>query len=137
MIAPRYLLDTNICIHIRQDRRFEITERFRALKAGEAAISVISYGELAYGAEKSRHREAAEKGLADLLSLLPILPLSEASGQLYGSLRAELARKGTLISSNDLWTAAHALTANLVLVTTNEGEFRRLPRLRMENWAAR
>ena len=132
---PRYLLDTNICIHIRQNRRLEITERFRSLKAGEPAISLITYGELAYGAEKSQHRDSAQKQLAELLSLLPLLPLPEASGKIYGILRADLAKKGMLISSNDLWIAAHALAADLTLVTSNEREFSRVPHLRFENWA--
>ena len=36
----------------------------------------------------------------------------------------------------DLWIAAHALTAGLTLVTSNEREFRRVPGLQVENWAA-
>jgi tRNA(fMet)-specific endonuclease VapC len=112
----------------------EITEWFRKLKAGEPAISLITYGELVYGTEKSQHAEAARKGLADLLSLLPVLPLPQDSGRIYGVIRAGLAKKGTLISSNDLWIAAHALAASLTLVTSNEREFRRVPHLRLENW---
>jgi tRNA(fMet)-specific endonuclease VapC len=133
--VPRYLLDTNICIHIRQNRRLEITERFRSLKPGEPAMSLITYGELVYGAEKSQHAETARKGLADLQSLLPVLLLPQDSGQIYGVVRADLAKKGELISSNDLWIAAHALAADLTLITSNEREFRRVPHLRLENWA--
>lgn len=43
---PRYLLDTNICIHIRRQRPPAVLARFQCLKPGEAAISVITYGEL-------------------------------------------------------------------------------------------
>ena len=46
----RFLLDTNICIYIRQKKSPEILARFRQLRAGDAAISVITYGELLYGA---------------------------------------------------------------------------------------
>ena len=58
-MAPRLLLDTKICIYIRQKRPDEVLRRFRKLRAGEAALSVITYGELMYGAEKSAKREAA------------------------------------------------------------------------------
>jgi len=63
---PTFLLDTNICIYIRQRRPAQILQRFRRLKVGEAAISVITYGELIYAAEKSEQREAAIGGLKSL-----------------------------------------------------------------------
>ena len=49
---PRFLLDTNICIYIRRRRPPEILQRFQRLQVGEAAISVITFGELVYGAAK-------------------------------------------------------------------------------------
>jgi tRNA(fMet)-specific endonuclease VapC len=49
-MEPRYLLDTNLCIYIRQKRPEEVLRRFRRLRPGEAALSVITYGELLYGA---------------------------------------------------------------------------------------
>ena len=45
-MEPRYLLDTNICIYIRQNRPEKVLRRFRKLRPGEAALSVITYGEL-------------------------------------------------------------------------------------------
>jgi tRNA(fMet)-specific endonuclease VapC len=50
-LDARFLLDTNICIHIRQRRPPEVLARFQRLRPGEAAISVITYGELAYGVQ--------------------------------------------------------------------------------------
>jgi tRNA(fMet)-specific endonuclease VapC len=47
----RFLLVTNICIHIRRQRPPAVLERFQQLKHGEAVLSVITYGELVYGAE--------------------------------------------------------------------------------------
>jgi tRNA(fMet)-specific endonuclease VapC len=133
--APRFLLDTNICIFIRQNRYSSVTDRFVALSPGEAAISVITYGELAYGAEKSQQREIALSGLQTLLRFLPVLSLPEDGGRAYGLIRSQLERQGNSISSNDLWIAAHALSASLILVTNNEREFRRVPGLTIENWA--
>src|SRR5260370_34887800 len=54
----RFLLDTNICIYIRRKKPDPVLRRFRTLKQGEAALSVITFGELVYGAEKSAQRTA-------------------------------------------------------------------------------
>jgi tRNA(fMet)-specific endonuclease VapC len=134
-MAPRYLLDTDICIYIRRERPPKILARFAKLERGEVGISVITYGELAYGAAKSAEPERAASGLQRLIELLPVLPLPEEAGKAYGALRAALATRGDLIGPNDLWIAAHAITSGLVLVTNNEREFKRVKGLRLENWA--
>jgi tRNA(fMet)-specific endonuclease VapC len=136
-MASRYLLDTNICIYIRQKRPLEVLARFRAFTTGEVGMSVITYGELIYGAERSARRERSLQDLEELSDLIPVLPLPDEAGTEYGRLRAKLERRGALIGNNDLWIAAHARAAELVLVTNNEKEFRRIEGLRVENWAAR
>jgi tRNA(fMet)-specific endonuclease VapC len=131
---PRFLLDTNICIYIRRRRPPEILKRFSRLQVGEAAISVVTYGELIYGAEKSEQREAATRQLEELASLLPVLPLPADAGRNYGALRAELEASGRVIGNNDLWIASHAKAAKLILVTSNEREFQRVSGLEIQNW---
>jgi tRNA(fMet)-specific endonuclease VapC len=134
-MEPRYLLDTNICIYIRQRRPDEVLRRFRKLRSGEAVLSVITYGELLYGAAKSEQRAAAVERLRELIEMLPALALPETAGEVYGRIRAELELKGELIGNNDLWIAAHAIAAHLTLVTNNEKEFRRVRGLKVQNWA--
>jgi len=131
---PRFLLDTNICIHIRQRRPPQMLARFQRLRPGEAAISVITFGELAYGAEKSRFREQAARQLMELAGLLPVMELPMRAGQFYGAIRASLEARGEMIGNNDLWIAAHARAAGLTLVTNNEQEFRRVQGLKIQNW---
>lgn len=132
----RYLLDTNICIYIRQKRPEEVLRRFRRLRPGEAVLSVITYGELLYGAAKSEQRMAALERLRELVNLLPALSLPETAAEAYGRIRAELESKGEMIGNNDLWIAAHAVAAGLTLVTNNAKKFRRVRGLKMQNWAA-
>ncbi len=134
-MEPRYLLDTNICIYIRQKRPEEVLRRFRKLRPGEAVLSVITYGELLYGAAKSAQRVAALQRLRELVNLLPALSLPETAAEAYGTIRAELEAKGETIGNNDLWIAAHAVAAGLTLVTNNEREFRRVRGLKVQNWA--
>ena len=40
----RYLLDTNICIYIQRERPASVLTRFRRMKPGDAAISVVTLG---------------------------------------------------------------------------------------------
>jgi len=132
---PRYLLDTSICIYIRQKRPDKVLRRFQKLRPGEAALSVITYGELLYGAAKSQQRLAALERLRELVHFLPALPLPETAADAYGRIRADLESKGEMIGNNDLWIAAHALAAGLILVTNNEREFRWVHGLKVRNWA--
>ena len=134
-MEPRYLLDTNICIYIRQKRPEEVLRRFRKLRPGEAVLSVITYGELLYGATKSEQRVTALERLRELVHLLPAMSLPDTAAEAYGTIRAELESKGEMIGNNDLWIAAHAVAAGFTLVTNNEREFRRVRRLKMQNWA--
>jgi tRNA(fMet)-specific endonuclease VapC len=132
----RFLLDTNICIYIRRQSPPQVLARFQRLQPGEAVISVITHGELIYGVEKSRLREQAARQLTELIGLLPVLPLPLQAGESYGAIRAALEVRGETIGNNDLWIAAHAQAARLVLVTNNESEFRRIRGLKIQNWAA-
>jgi tRNA(fMet)-specific endonuclease VapC len=131
----RFLLDTDIFIYIRQKRPEEVSRRFSKLHPGEAAISIITYGELLYGAAKSVRRADAMARLSALIDLLPILPLEDGAARAYSEIRAELELNGEMIGNNDLWIAAHALAAGLTLVTNNEREFRRVQGLKVQNWA--
>jgi tRNA(fMet)-specific endonuclease VapC len=136
-MSIRYMLDTNMCMYLRQNRPPEVTTRFRKMQHGDAVLSVITYGELLYGAERSQQRTRALESLARLVSLLPVLPLPEETASAYGEIRATLEKRGEMIGGNDLWIAAHAKSAGLTLVTNNEREFKRVPGLRLQNWASR
>lgn len=133
-MTARYLLDTNICIYIQRQRPEKVLARFQKLKPGDAAISVITWGELLYGAAKSKQRKKVLQLLAEFKSFVPVLPIPENTGNTYGVIRASLESKGTPIGNNDLWIAAHAKAATLTLVTNNEREFQRVPGLKIQNW---
>jgi tRNA(fMet)-specific endonuclease VapC len=134
-MEPRYLLDTNTIIYIRRNRPEIVRRAFRDLRAGEAVLSVITMGELVYGVTKSSRRAEAISQLRQITALLPVLPLHEETAQVYGAIRAELESRGQMIGNNDLWIAAHSIAAGLTVVTNNEKEFRRVPGLKIENWA--
>jgi tRNA(fMet)-specific endonuclease VapC len=133
-MAGRFLLDTNICIYIRQRKPQGVLNRFERLRPGEAVLSVISYGELIYRVSKSDQSAQGMKRLIELTTLVPIMALPEDAAREYGTIRAKLESKGEMIGGNDLWIAAHARAAGLIVVTNNEKEFKRVPGLKVENW---
>lgn len=136
-MPARYLLDTNICIYIQRQKPVEVLSRFQKLKAGDAAISVITWGELLYGAEKSQQRKKALQVLEEFKTFIPVLPMPENAGKTYGAIRVSLESKGKPIGNNDLWIAAHAKTAALTVVTNNDREFKHVPGLKVQNWVVR
>ncbi len=133
-MPARYMLDTNICIYIQRHKPVEVLARFQKLKPGDAGISVITWGELLYGAEKSRQRKKTLQLLEEFKAFIPVLPMPENAGKTYGAIRASLESRGEPIGNNDLWIAAHAKTAALTIVTNNEREFKRVSGLKVQNW---
>lgn len=133
-MATRYLLDTNICIYIAKHNPAAVRARFAQHTADELVMSVITLGELRFGAEKSQFQERAIAVINQLQSLIQVAPLTEAVGEHYGQIRANLHKIGQPIGNNDLWIAAHARAEEWVLVTNNEREFRRVDGLKIENW---
>ena len=91
--------------------------------------------ELAFGVAKSgsvRNRQALEMFPAPLV----MLPFDDAAVWAYGTLRAELERRGTPIGALDTLIAAHALSQQAQLVTHNTREFAQVPGLYLVDWAA-
>jgi len=135
-MAVRYLLDTNICIYIAKHNPPAVRERFARHTADELAMSVVTLGELRFGAEKSQSRERALAVITQLETTMQIASLTETVGEHYGQIRAALQQRGEMIGNNDLWLAAHARAEGWILVTNNEREFVRVEGLQVENWAA-
>ncbi|HSM90070.1 MAG TPA: type II toxin-antitoxin system VapC family toxin [Desulfobacterales bacterium] len=122
--------------YIQRQRPENVLGRFEKLEPGDAAISVITWGELLYGAQKSKQRRKVFQLLAEFKTFVPVLPIPETAGNTYGMIRASLESQGQPIGNNDLWIAAHAKAADLTIVTNNEREFRRISGLKVVNWVA-
>ena len=134
-MQTQYLLDTNICIYIIKYQPEIVRQHFeKHLPNRNILISVITLGELRFGAEKSQHKEKALKVIDELTSMIQVVELDETVAEHYAQIRHDLSAKGKIIGSNDLWLAAHARANDWVMVTNNEKEFVRVDGLRVENW---
>lgn len=133
-MALIYLLDTNICIYIAKQKPISVLNKFKQIAVGNMGMSIITYGELFYGAQKSHHSKKALEVLEDLTSLIPVLPMPTQAAKCYGDIRSSLEKQGRQIGNNDLWIAAHALALDLTIVSNNTKEFARVALLKLENW---
>ena len=129
----RYMLDTNICIHLIQQQPRELIARCEALTYGDAVLSSIVLAELRHGVERHpANRTQAQIALQAMLGLLPVVSFDEAAATAYGVVCAAVPDRkrdalGRLI-------AAHAISLQLTLVTNNEADFAGYPGLQLENW---
>lgn len=129
-----YMLDTDICAFIARQRSPRVTKRFQSHRKGDLAMSVVTFGELRVGAEKSDRYPRSLKALELFVQVVPVIPMDPEVASFYGRVRSDLEKRGQIIGANDLWIASHCLQLGLTLVTNNEREFRRIPNLPIENW---
>lgn len=142
---PRYLLDTNVCIAVRDayhqkpvkdpsslERRERVHAKWKLTPAADVAMSAISMGELRFGADKSASPQRSHALLDQLSQMIGVLPLTDDVCRHYGRVRHEL--RHNPIGPNDTWIAAHACQAGCAVVTGNTGEFSRVSGLTVEDW---
>ncbi|PTV96802.1 tRNA(fMet)-specific endonuclease VapC [Halanaerobium saccharolyticum] len=131
----KYMLDTNICIYIIKEKPKKVLDKFQTCNIGDICISMITFAELQYGVEKSQYKDKNQTALASFLGPIEILPFEQNAAIKYGSIRADLENQGRIIGAYDLMIGAHAIAENLILVTNNTKEFKRITDLSLENWA--
>ncbi len=132
----KYLLDTDTFSEMVKGLNPKLVKRLDSLHTGEAALSVVTRGEIMFGLQIKSLKPLARERMDRLLEAIDTLPLIAEVARHYGELRAHLRRLGKPIGPNDLWITAHARALNLILVTNNTGEFSRVPKIKLENWIA-
>ena len=133
----KYLLDTNICIYIINEKQKKVLRKFEQYPVHEFGISSITHAELQYGVEKSKNKDTNQNALDEFLLPLTILPFhGKKLVTCYGEIRALLESKGKTIGPLDMLIAAHALGLHLTIISNNIKEFSRIPNLKCENWVS-
>ena len=129
-----YLLDTNTCINILNDRSSPSARRLALHNPSEVRLCSVVKAELLYGAWRSERAAENIRMLQKFFAPLMSVSFDDRCAEEYGAIKAELARQGTLIGPNDLLIASIAKANGLILVTHNIGEFSRVVGLRIEDW---
>lgn len=128
-----FLLDTNAISDLIRHPKGQVARNLSGREVNSICTSIIVAAELRYGAARSPSLRLAQR-VGEALERIPVVDLEAPADEIYGALRADLEKAGTPIGQNDLFIAAHALALDASLVTGNEREFSRIPKLRVENW---
>ncbi len=132
-MSSLYLLDTNMVIYIQRGVP-KVLDRLNELGADRVALSSIVVAELAYGVEKSEHKERNRKVLELFLSEVRVLPWTQDATWHYARHNHALRSAGRKIGELDLLIGCQALALDAICVTNNTREFERIEGLKLENW---
>ena len=130
----KWMLDTDTCIALINRQPRALIKRLQTKAVGDVGISSITLAELRHGVAKSTRRDQNRAALDRFLLPLDIAAFDDLAADLYGTVRADLETAGTPIGPLDTLIAGHAVSLNVVLVTHNVAEFRRVTGLRLEDW---
>jgi tRNA(fMet)-specific endonuclease VapC len=129
-----YLIDTDIIIYSLKGNE-RVQKNLFEKKNISKAISVITYGELIFGAKKSKSREKNLATVFRIGELFPVIELTKGIVETFGEVKASLQKKGNTVDDFDLLIGSTSLFLNYTLVTNNEKHFSMIPDLRIENWS--
>ena len=128
-----YLIDTDILIN--SIKGHKVVNHYIAKHANiPKAISIITFGELLYGAKKSSQRDRNTSIVYRLAEIFPIVGITRSTIEAFTEVRLALDKKGERIEDFDLLIAATALSLNYTLVTNNTKHYKRIQGLQLENW---
>ena len=129
----RYLLDTNTASHVIKGNFPRVRERLLKVPMAEVGISAVTEAELRFGVAKKPEAVRLKTAVEEFLLRVEVLPWDSAAAEQYAGVRADLERTGKPMGNLDLMIAAHALAAQVALVT-HDYVFRRIKRLKIEDW---
>lgn len=126
------LIDTSVLLDAERsgglyERALSVQEREQ-----EHSISVITVSELLHGVHRAVGDRVRARRLAfveGVLARLEPIPVSPEVARIHAELWSRLEADGAIIGAHDLWIAATALAHGLTVVTSNAGEFERVPGL--------
>ena len=129
-----WLLDTNVLIHAVRGRPPGVRAQLQRQSPEDVAVSSITMAELWYGAEKSVSPARKRKAWKAVMAPFQVIAFDRDAAEHHARIRYLLRHKP--IGERDLLIASIAMAHDLTLVTHHAAEFARVPRLRVEDWAA-
>jgi tRNA(fMet)-specific endonuclease VapC len=132
----QYLLDTNICVFFLRGK-FNLDNILKQKGLSNCCISEITVAELRFGAENSIDPIKSHLAVDAFVNGLTIIPIFGAIRR-YAKEKVRLRKQGTPINDEfDLLIGVTAIENQLILVTENVNDFKRLEDIQMENWVVR
>ncbi len=130
----RFLLDTCVVSDFAQGQPL-VLAHVQAAAPEDLAASAITEMEVAYGLLLNPRLASRLKPVMDaFFGAIRVLPYDRAAAEATARARANLKQRGRPIGAYDVLIAGIALAHELILVTSNVREFRRVEGLRIEDW---
>ena len=129
-----YILDTNICIFLKNKKPPHVLEKLKTVIGKPLYISSVTVAELQFGVYNSQYPEKNRVSLLEFLAPFQLLDFDDEDAEQFGIIKKKLRERGTPIGPYDLLIASQALAKKLTLVTNNTDEFARIDGLRLEDW---
>ena len=83
------------------------------------SISIVTYGELLFGAKKSQNVDKNLAVVYRIKELFPVIGIDKPIIETFSGIKLSLRKEGNPIDDMDLLIASTALTLNLTVVTNN------------------
>ena len=131
---PMFLIDTDILIYSLKNNE-TVNKNLKLHSNSPMVISVITQGELLYGAYKSKQKIANLGKVHQIADIFPVIEISTSIIDTFAHLKEDLSQKGITIDDFDLLIGATALSMNFSMVTNNEKHYKKIPDLDVVNWA--
>ena len=128
-----FLIDTNILIY-RLKNLGNVNDNFFKYKDEQMSVSVISYGELIFGAMKSKSVEKNLETVKAIKSIFPLIDINCDIMETFGEIKAYIQKIGKPVDDMDLLISATAISNGMTLVTHNTKHFENIPNLKLEDW---
>ena len=128
----RYMLDTNTVSYLVRQHPV-VMRRVANVPVESTCISAITAGELLYGLMRLPDARRLHRTVTEFLRRVDVLPWEDRTAARYGTLKADMERRGNALGPLDLLIASHALAVEVVLVTSDRA-FNRVVDLRIEDW---
>jgi tRNA(fMet)-specific endonuclease VapC len=126
-------LDTNTASFIVRVNPAVALEHLERVRVEQTAISAVTEAELLFGIERRPQATQLRTLTTEFLARIAILPWDSNAARRYARLRTELEASGIPLGALDTMIAAHALSEELTLVSSDYA-FRRISQLTLEDW---
>lgn len=132
----KYLLDTCTVSYFLKGNT-NVVNHMQAATPSDLAISVITLLEIEYGfkLKSSKHMDNLYQKWQSLLNIINILKFNNKTALIAADIRASLKQQGQLIGAYDILIAASALEHEIICITNNISEFRRVEKLELLDWS--
>ena len=127
------VLDSSIVITAER-KSLPVSQLVEAIQAAygeiELSLSPVTVAELVHGIYRARTPEVSQRRreyIDELVTLLPLHPITLQTAYLVGQIEGQEAAKGNVLPFNDLLIAAAAAEQGYAVLTENLRHFERIP----------